>query len=242
MTAHMHIGATLVFQPPAGGRAPSVDELRARSNRGCRRCRATAAACPSRRTGGLHWPHWVEDAASTSRATSGEAALPAPGGRERARTSGPPTTGRTGSTATARCGRWRCSTGLEGGCWALCTKTHHCMVDGVGSVDAAYLLLDTDAATSTPLSAAPEALATARGRQRRLLCPRAGARSPTARAPASTPRCTPPSSAMRSRGRARRRADRPRRARRRAPDEPQRPDRRAPALRRRSSAARRRSS
>jgi WS/DGAT/MGAT family acyltransferase len=34
--------------------------------------------------------------------------------------------------------------GLEGGRWALATKTHHCMVDGVGSVDAGQLLLDLD--------------------------------------------------------------------------------------------------
>ena len=32
--------------------------------------------------------------------------------------------------------------GLADGRWALATKTHHCLVDGVGSVDAAHLLLD----------------------------------------------------------------------------------------------------
>ena len=32
--------------------------------------------------------------------------------------------------------------GLESGRWALVTKTHHCLVDGVGSVDIGYVLLD----------------------------------------------------------------------------------------------------
>jgi WS/DGAT/MGAT family acyltransferase len=32
--------------------------------------------------------------------------------------------------------------GLEHGRWALVTKTHHCMVDGVGSIDVGHVLLD----------------------------------------------------------------------------------------------------
>ena len=34
--------------------------------------------------------------------------------------------------------------GLAGGRWALVTKTHHCLVDGVGSVDAGSVLLDAE--------------------------------------------------------------------------------------------------
>jgi WS/DGAT/MGAT family acyltransferase len=34
--------------------------------------------------------------------------------------------------------------GLAEGRWAIAHKTHHCLVDGVGSVDVAYLLLDTE--------------------------------------------------------------------------------------------------
>jgi diacylglycerol O-acyltransferase / wax synthase len=46
--------------------------------------------------------------------------------------------------------------GLAGGRWALATKTHHTMVDGVGSVDVGHLLLDVspDAAADTPSPAA----------------------------------------------------------------------------------------
>jgi WS/DGAT/MGAT family acyltransferase len=36
----------------------------------------------------------------------------------------------------------RLITGLEGGRWGIATKTHHALVDGVGSVDAIYLFLD----------------------------------------------------------------------------------------------------
>ena len=34
--------------------------------------------------------------------------------------------------------------GLEEGRWALATKTHHCLVDGVGSIDIGHLLLDAE--------------------------------------------------------------------------------------------------
>jgi WS/DGAT/MGAT family acyltransferase len=34
--------------------------------------------------------------------------------------------------------------GLPDGGWAIAHKTHHCLVDGVGSVDVAYVLLDTE--------------------------------------------------------------------------------------------------
>jgi WS/DGAT/MGAT family acyltransferase len=48
--------------------------------------------------------------------------------------------------------------GLEGGRWALVTKTHHALVDGVGSVDAGYLMLDTEpepaVAGQTPVAVA----------------------------------------------------------------------------------------
>ncbi len=36
--------------------------------------------------------------------------------------------------------------GLEGGRWALATKTHHALVDGVGSIDAGSMMLDTEPA------------------------------------------------------------------------------------------------
>jgi diacylglycerol O-acyltransferase / wax synthase len=142
-TAHMHIGAVLVFHPPAGGRAPSVHELRAAIEPRLPalplyRCRLSE---PKPR--GLHWPHWVEDADFDLSHHITAATLPAPGGREQLYAW-------AANYWSERLERdrplWDMAlvTGLEGGCWAICTKTHHCLVDGVGSVDAAYLLLDTE--------------------------------------------------------------------------------------------------
>jgi WS/DGAT/MGAT family acyltransferase len=50
--------------------------------------------------------------------------------------------------------------GLAGGRWALVTKTHHCLVDGVGSIDAGTVLLDAEPEPGpwkrpTPMQSAP---------------------------------------------------------------------------------------
>ena len=39
---------------------------------------------------------------------------------------------------------------LADGRWAFVTKTHHCMIDGVGSVDMATTLLDTEPERRAP--------------------------------------------------------------------------------------------
>ena len=47
--------------------------------------------------------------------------------------------------------------GLQGGRWALATKTHHCLVDGIGSVDIGHALLDTSPHARPPQSQPPGA-------------------------------------------------------------------------------------
>ena len=55
--------------------------------------------------------------------------------------------------------------GLAGGRWALLSKIHHCMVDGVGGTDLYYLLLSTtDDWEPAPPAAAPMLTATSRRR------------------------------------------------------------------------------
>lgn len=143
MTAHMHIGATLVFQPPLGGRAPSVHELRAAIESRLPALPLYRCRLSEPKPGLLHWPQWVEDEDFDLARHVREAALPAPGGREQLYDWA---AGYWSERLDRDRPLWEMTlvTGLEGGSWAICTKTHHCLVDGVGSVDAAYLLLDTE--------------------------------------------------------------------------------------------------
>jgi WS/DGAT/MGAT family acyltransferase len=142
-TAHMHIGATLVFRPPAGGRAPNIHELSAAIETRLPAFPLYRYRLSQPRPGVLHWPHWVEDTEFDLSRHVKEARLPSPGRREQLY-------GWAANYWSERLDRdrplWEVTlvTGLEHGLWALCTKTHHCLVDGVGSVDAAYLLFDTD--------------------------------------------------------------------------------------------------
>lgn len=95
------------------------------------------------RTGGLRWPEWVDDERFDLATHVRHATLPWPGG-------------------TAELHDWAADfwshrldrsrplwdivllDGLADGGWSLATRTHHCMVDGVGSVDVAHLLLDDE--------------------------------------------------------------------------------------------------
>jgi WS/DGAT/MGAT family acyltransferase len=143
VTAHMHIGATLVFHPPAGGHAPTLEQLRAALTPRLPALPLYRCRLSEPKPGRLHWPHWVEDEDFNLEHHVKEAALRAPGGREQLYQW-------AADYWSERLSRdrplWEMTlvTGLEGGCWAICTKTHHCLVDGVGSVDAAYLILDTE--------------------------------------------------------------------------------------------------
>jgi WS/DGAT/MGAT family acyltransferase len=140
-SAHMHIGAIMVFERPPSGRAPSREEL-------CADLAERLAVLPrySQRlseahTGGLRWPEWLEDSAFDLGRHVTRAALPEPGGRAELREWA---SGFFSQRLDRNRPLWEMVIveGLEGGRWALASKTHHCMVDGVGSVDVGHLLLD----------------------------------------------------------------------------------------------------
>ena len=107
-------------------------------------------------TGGLSWPAWEPQPNFNIDAHVHRAALPAPGGE-------PELMEWVGEYWSHRLDRlkplWDATLleGLEDGRWALVTKTHHCMVDGVGSIDAGHLLLDTTPAPSDPPAETPPA-------------------------------------------------------------------------------------
>lgn len=140
-SAHMHIGALLVFEPAPGGAPPAIDDVR-------RNLAERLGALPRYRqrlsephTGGLGWPVWEEDPDFDVARHLHRAALPAPGGDAELMDW-------LGEYWSYRLDRHRplwdtvLLEGLEGGRWAMATKTHHCMVDGVGSVDVGHTLLD----------------------------------------------------------------------------------------------------
>jgi len=141
--AHMHIGGALVFDPRPGGSVPSREELVQHLDRRLGHLPRYRRRLSQPHTGGLHWPAWEDDERFALDAHVRHASLPAPGGDAEL-------SDWLGDYWSHRLDRHRplwevvLVDGLEGGRWALVTKTHHAMVDGVGSVDAGYLMLDTE--------------------------------------------------------------------------------------------------
>ena len=150
-SAHMHIGGVMIFDPLPGGGTPTLEAVR-------ELLLERLSAMPRYRqrlseptTSGLTWPRWVPDAAFDIAGHVRRAALPAPGGEAEL-------TEWAAEFWSHRLDRgkplWEMVLleGLQDGRWALASKTHHCMVDGVGSVDVVHLLLD---ATPDPAPRAP---------------------------------------------------------------------------------------
>jgi diacylglycerol O-acyltransferase len=151
-SAHMHIGAIMLFDPQPHGGSPSREEL-------CQHLVSRLRQLPRYRqrlsqphTGGLSWPDWEDDPAFDIARHVARAALPAPGGDEELAEW-------ASDFFSQRLDRhrplWEMALleGLADGRWALATKTHHSMVDGVGSIDIGHLILDVtpDAAPAAPL-------------------------------------------------------------------------------------------
>ena len=143
-SSHMHIGGALVFDARPDGSVPTREELTEHLDQRLRHMPRYRRRLSEPRTGGLHWPAWEDDERFDLAAHVRHAALPAPGGDAEL-------CEWLGDYWSHRLDRHRplwevvLLDGLEGGRWALVTKTHHAMVDGVGSVDAGYLMLDTAA-------------------------------------------------------------------------------------------------
>ncbi len=141
--ATMHIGGVMVFDPPPDGGVPTVEAM-------CTNIAPRLTLLPrysqrlsSERTGGLAWPRWQTDSQFEIRNHIHRAALPAPGGdAELCEWAADFFSHRLDRTRPL----WEMALveGLEHGRWALATKTHHCLVDGVGSVGVAQLLLDAE--------------------------------------------------------------------------------------------------
>ncbi|HEY7622661.1 MAG TPA: wax ester/triacylglycerol synthase family O-acyltransferase [Solirubrobacteraceae bacterium] len=165
-TAHMHIGGVLVFEPLPGGKTPTLARVRRHLERRIEALPRYRDKLSRRTTGGLRWPEWVPDEHFDIAMHVTRAALPRPGGERQLLEWAADFWSHRLDRARPL---WRVVLleGLAGGRWALVTKTHHCLVDGVGSVDAGTVLLDAEAKPGrwqkprppvTPQPARPNAL------------------------------------------------------------------------------------
>jgi diacylglycerol O-acyltransferase len=140
-SAHMHIGAVSVFDPVPSGRNPTLADLRERLEERLDSLPRFRQRLSSARTGGLSWPTWESDPNFDIRDHLRHATLPAPGGDDEL-------IEWMADFYSHRLDRSRplwetvLLDGLEDGRWALASKSHHCLNDGISSVDVGYVLLD----------------------------------------------------------------------------------------------------
>jgi diacylglycerol O-acyltransferase len=153
-SALMHIGGALVFAALPGGGAPGIGEVREHLDHRLDLLPRYRQKLGAPRTGGLSWPSWERDPQFEIEAHVRHATLSAPGDEcefldwisdfysHRLDRSRP---------------LWEMVLldGLADGRWALVCKTHHCMVDGAGSVDAVDLLLDGEPALESSVTDPP---------------------------------------------------------------------------------------
>ena len=133
---HMHIASCAVFERPVP-RYQEVVDLIASKLPVLRRYRQKVRFVP----GQLGRPVWVDDPHFNLSYHLRHSALPPPGGEEEL-------ANLMGRLMTVELDRHRplwevwMVEGLSGGRWALISKVHHCMVDGVSGTDLMVLLLD----------------------------------------------------------------------------------------------------
>jgi WS/DGAT/MGAT family acyltransferase len=135
-TSHMHVGAVMILDGPAPAYEELADHVRSRLHLVPRF--RQKLAFPPLETGR---PLWVDDPNFNLEYHVRDTALPAPGSEEQLRA----LAARVHSQALDRSKplweMWLVQ-GLEGGRFALLSKTHHALVDGVSGVDLATVLFD----------------------------------------------------------------------------------------------------
>ena len=138
--AHMHIGGVMIFEPCGGGGAPPIERIRAELEARTADLPRYRERLSSSETGGLHWPEWVEDERFDIARHVLRKGLPEPRGEAELLEW-------AGDYYSRRLDRghplWETAVlELADGRWAMASKTHHCLVDGVGSVEMVHTLLD----------------------------------------------------------------------------------------------------
>lgn len=142
-SAHMHIGWAMIFDPLPGGGRPDLERLREQTRQRLEAVPRFRRRLSSPRVGRLSLPVWVPDPDLDAGELIRRAALPPPGGEAELMEW-------LGDFFSHRLDRsrplWETTLleGLEGGRWALVSKVHHCLIDGLSGANVAALLLDAE--------------------------------------------------------------------------------------------------
>lgn len=153
--AHMHIGWATIFDPLPGGERPSLERLRTQLKTRLDERSILRRRLSMPRVGHLSLPVWLPDPGFDIGQLIRRATLPEPGGEEELMDW-------LGDYYSHRLDRARplwevvLLEGLEGGRWALVTKIHHCLVDGVSGATIAAALLDAEPEPEAEVTTLPE--------------------------------------------------------------------------------------
>lgn len=153
--AHMHIGWATIFDPIPGGERPSLEKLRAQLQARLGEGSILRRRLSMPRVGRLSLPVWLPDPGFDVGQLIRRATLPEPGGEDELMEW-------LGDYYSHRLDRarplWEVTLleGLEGGRWALVTKIHHCLIDGVSGATIAAALLDAEPEPEEEVTTLPE--------------------------------------------------------------------------------------
>jgi diacylglycerol O-acyltransferase / wax synthase len=142
-SAHMHIGWAMVFDPLPEGGAPALDVLRNQTVERLEPLPRFLRRLSSPRVGRFSLPSWEQDPDFDIATHMRRASLPAPGGEAELLEW-------LGDFYSHRLDRahplWETTLldGLADGRWALATKVHHCLVDGISGASVTSALLDAE--------------------------------------------------------------------------------------------------
>jgi diacylglycerol O-acyltransferase len=156
--AHMHIGSALIFDPLPGGAQPSLESLREQVRERLKPLPRFRRNLSSPRVRPFSLPRWEADPDLDVGELVRHALLPAPGGEAELMEW-------LGDFFSHRLDRsrplWETTLleGLEGGRWALVTKVHHCLIDGISGAGVTAALLDTEPEPAPGSATLAEALA-----------------------------------------------------------------------------------
>src|SRR3954453_14986267 len=154
--AHMHVGAVLIFEGPPPDYEAFLTHIRGRLHLVPRA--AQKLAFPPLETGR---PLWIDDPNFNLGYHLRHTALPAPGSEEPVRALAARVHSQALDRAKPLWELWLVQ-GLEDNRFALISKTHHSLVDGVSGVDLATVMFDVSPVPEAlphegePWSAAPE--------------------------------------------------------------------------------------